>query len=764
MGKFKFIFQISGELEISRGLRTLLAFGIPLAIGELTSHPAVGKGIGLTALYFILADVGGSYPTRAKSLIATIIACALSLFVATLLPQTWWLKVLFTFVWMFAVGYVSVYGHPGVMAGIVTGLFFLYEIELPSGDWFLGWQRVGVCLMGGVWAMILCLAIWPLKPELPLRESIARCYQAIARYIRDYRHNSNQQEVDSAQLQRGVQLRQTLQTARKTLTLTRRGRLGGSSIGELMVVLIQNLDRLITSVDSLIDFLEVHYHLPQFTTVRILVDHALQQISLAARNTAKLILNKSATVDLGSLKRIFQALVQQKQLQRQVINNNIEDYPSLVATDRLIVMLEKLIKELEYTAETAYQLKNNSRLPDKQTKNASVLTKAEADIESKTTSWLAPLRDNFTFDSTLFRHGLRLGITTAIGVGIYLLADLPKGFWIFLTILLVLQPDVGQTFERFFHRILGTILGATVTPIVLLTIPSDGILLAISVLSISVAFCLLRFHYSIAVFFISIFAAILSELGEPVGSWQISLIRIFCTLIGAGLALIAAFFLFRSREVEKLAAYLAGALDSSRLYFQTVMAVYLGQAGIAPLVIAQKQQQDRLAYCNAQASLQRWLGDPDTKQSEIEPALTLISYIHRFSRSVTVLMVQLEHFSGSEPHRELATFVCQVEGALAQLANSLVKGNAPAPLPELENTCHQINLHLQNLQARRLEEFAAQQECTPTLRVLRDFSLVGTQLEKMVDYLTAMHSAVSRQLPRVPSQASSSKGLSDKFF
>ena len=90
---FKFIFQSSGDLEISRGLRALVAFAIPLVIGELTSHGAVGNAIGLSALYFILGDVGGFYPTRALTLIGTIITCAISLFLATLLPETWWLKV-----------------------------------------------------------------------------------------------------------------------------------------------------------------------------------------------------------------------------------------------------------------------------------------------------------------------------------------------------------------------------------------------------------------------------------------------------------------------------------------------------------------------------------------------------------------------------------------------------------------------------------------------------------------------------------------------
>jgi uncharacterized membrane protein YccC len=71
----------------------------------------------------------------------------------------------------------------------------------------------------------------------------------------------------------------------------------------------------------------------------------------------------------------------------------------------------------------------------------------------KITSWFDPLLDNFTFDSSFFRHGLRLGIMTTIGVAIYSLAHIPQGNWLTITILVVLQPNFGGTFQRFFHRI-----------------------------------------------------------------------------------------------------------------------------------------------------------------------------------------------------------------------------------------------------------------------------------------------------------------------
>ncbi len=103
-------------------------------------------------------------------------------------------------------------------------------------------------------------------------------------------------------------------------------------------------------------------------------------------------------------------------------------------------------------------------------------------VEEKQLKPLRILRDNLTFDSAIFRHALRLGVTLTVGVAIATLAKLQMGYWVTLTITIVLKPDFGGTFKRFFHRVGGTILGATVAAVLAAAIANKLILSIITVL------------------------------------------------------------------------------------------------------------------------------------------------------------------------------------------------------------------------------------------------------------------------------------------
>src|SRR4029077_10600549 len=88
---------------------------------------------------------------------------------------------------------------------------------------------------------------------------------------------------------------------------------------------------------------------------------------------------------------------------------------------------------------------------------------------------LMTLRANLTRRSTAFRHALRLAAAVAIATGIYRVADLPRGYWMPMTALLVLKPEFHDTFARGAARIAGTIAGAALaTLIVHLLVPGPG--------------------------------------------------------------------------------------------------------------------------------------------------------------------------------------------------------------------------------------------------------------------------------------------------
>lgn len=130
---------------------------------------------------------------------------------------------------------------------------------------------------------------------------------------------------------------------------------------------------------------------------------------------------------------------------------------------------------------------------------------------------------------------------SALGVLIYNKLGITHSFWIGLTLVIVLKPDFSLTFQRFFNRVFGTILGSFFVLALLPIIDNSIWLETIGVISIAIALALVRFHYSLAVFFITIFALIISRLDASNDGINLEYIRIVYTLIGSALAFVLSF-------------------------------------------------------------------------------------------------------------------------------------------------------------------------------------------------------------------------------
>ena len=78
----------------------------------------------------------------------------------------------------------------------------------------------------------------------------------------------------------------------------------------------------------------------------------------------------------------------------------------------------------------------------------------------KTFDPLVEIRNNLSFRSNSFRHALRLGVATAIGGLLASAEHLVRGYWIPMTVVIVLKPNFGGTLQRSVQRITGTVLGA----------------------------------------------------------------------------------------------------------------------------------------------------------------------------------------------------------------------------------------------------------------------------------------------------------------
>ncbi|MEH1977349.1 MAG: FUSC family protein [Nostoc sp.] len=716
-----------GKPAISNGLRAALALGVPMLIGQLINQRESGLLVGLMAHFVNLANVGGPYQIKAKAMAQATLGIAVSVFVGTLVAQVPVLAVVLTLLWGLASGFASLYGNAGANVGLVVGISFITTIAQP-GNLEVALVRSLLCLIAGGWAMLLSLVMWPFRPYDPIRLALADCFSAIANYIQAF-------VGKVATTENILEIRKALETARTTLGTLRIGQSSRSWVNEPFLLLIQDGDRLLGLVIALTELLETHFQQQQYHTVQQLLDDALAEISVILQAIAKVISRKPASIDLGNLKRIYEALKEQESLQRKAIAGSETDYTTLVALSNLVLMIEKLIKQLQYTAQTAKSLADRSKMSQRDIDRLLL-------FEDEQRSLLSLLKENLTLDSAIFRHALRIGVSLTVGVILYSVTNLPMGYWVTLTIILVLKPNLGATFKRFFQRVGGTILGAVLAAILLATITSKPVLDIIILLTVFFGVSLIGFNYGYSVIFFSIFVLLIIDIGHPI-SWQLAGFRVLNTLIGAGLAFASHYFLWPNWERDRLPSQLATALQECHKYFWDVMAVYQGTKEWDSTIISQRRQTG-LAIGNAQASFQGLLREPQMYKELVEPVMTLLLYMGRFTNAVTVLAVHLEHFRGTAPLPELETFVRQISLVLEQLADSVQQQITPPPLPDLEETLQKIQPHLQALRTARIEELAVNQGHTPIRQAVIDYSILDLEIDQIVRRLTAMHSAMVR--------------------
>ncbi|MGL5032991.1 MAG: FUSC family protein [Microcystaceae cyanobacterium] len=743
---FAFLLRFSGKIEIARGMRTFIAMAVPIALGLIFQQEAVGLKIALFAQMMLIADVGGLYQKRATTLIFTTLGVSLALLLGTLVSGSLGWTLLFIFIGLFIAGYLTIYGENGALAGVVLGFALLLAVTLPTDSINESLTHSFLGLLGGIWAIFLALFVWPFKPNQPLRQVVARNFQGIAQHLHQVTiFNPTPENIDLSL----VQVRSLLLQSREMLTYNRLGGLGYNELRELLIVLIEDSDRIMTILIAMREIVRLH-PLPQLATVQILMEDVLKQVALICEDISQLILGRNKKPDCDRLQLLILALQQQQELQQQTLTLEVDDYTSWITVEQLNTWLEKLKSQLQRTTETAQQLQNGEirrPLGDRPSTFKKRSVRSFEPQKPSLTFWQQgwePIYENFNIESPLFRHALRLSVGSVLGVLIYTSLSIAQGFWIGLTLLVVLKPDFSLTFQRFFSRILGTILGIGAVYLIFLTVHSLIWLEVLGVTSMAIAMALLRFHYSLSVFFITTFALISYQVSEPNSGGNGIAARLFCTLIGAALAFILSFGFLRQKEESVFSTVAVTSLDKINRYFQAVMTVFLGNKIYEEEELYLRRYKSRIANNDLQTSLERLIEDPSTPFSKKEPAITIANYLPRLGRGVTILVTELESYKGTEPHPNIAVFTEQVKEALDILSQALQHDLIPSSLPPLNKTIATIVSHLQLLQKARLTELSNNQEGPQLRSYLEDYSLVIIELQEIVRRIETLHAAIAR--------------------
>ena len=153
------------------------------------------------------------------------------------------------------------------------------------------------------------------------------------------------------------------------------------------------------------------------------------------------------------------------------------------------------------------------------------------------------VRSQLNFESSVFRHAVRLALTVAVACIIVEALNLNLGYWILLTALFVCQPNYSATKNRVYHRIAGTVLGVVVGSLVPYFTPSVETKLWIVIASTTLFFMTRSYKYSFSTFFITI-QALTSFSLAGFDVYSAMPIRIIDTIVGSVLAWVAVSYLW----------------------------------------------------------------------------------------------------------------------------------------------------------------------------------------------------------------------------
>ena len=284
---------------------------------------------------------------------------------------------------------------------------------------------------------------------------------------------------------------------------------------------------------------------------------------------------------------------------------------------------------------------------------------------------------NFTLQSAVFRHALRVLVASGLAFGASeLLWQGAHSYWILLTATVLLKPGFSLTRQRNEQRVLGTLGGGLLGLAVLAAVGSDDGRFAVLVVFAVVAYSFQRLRYVVFVVFLTAYLIIMYGLLK-FAYLNVLQERVVDTLIGSAIAFGIGYFLFPRWEAADLPGLMASVLRANLAYLHQVTARLAAPAGPAPTAYRLARKNAYVAAANLAAAFQRMLSEP--KRTHRQPTA-----VYEFVVLNYTLAAGIAALAAADPGPEFTAATRRaLLSAQAALATAL-RTLAPAAPPEAE--------------------------------------------------------------------------------
>lgn len=161
------------------------------------------------------------------------------------------------------------------------------------------------------------------------------------------------------------------------------------------------------------------------------------------------------------------------------------------------------------------------------------------ELPTSVRSAIRGVRGHLMWHSPVLRHAVRLSVAVALACAIDRYSGGDYGYWIPLTVLMVLRPETAHTYTRCVGRVAGTVAGIVVASTLLFVVDSSVAMATVSaVVVIGIAYVVSGFGYVAMSAAVTTSAVLLLDAGRAGVPASMS-DPLLAALVGGGLAVIA---------------------------------------------------------------------------------------------------------------------------------------------------------------------------------------------------------------------------------
>lgn len=630
-----------GSFSFYSGILKTIAVLLSVFIGWKLGFAQTGLTAAITIIMISPSDIPGNRKHHLFGIAMATFLVAISLVCIELTRNNLFLLLPTMGILVFLYAYISLYGTRASMVSI-AGIFSValtFAQERTSQE--LVYAVVSVLLAGAGYIFLVQVLMW-IRPRHYSEQLLGKTMRVTAEYftiraslLTDTNRKINQQKLLNLQ----TELNESYEKLREVL-LSAQSKSGKTNyLQRQFLIFIEMVDIFELAIATPIPYKKLDKLFPD--------KQIITQYSLFLNEISSVLLQLSAYI--GKRKNIKTITSYRTSLEN--FKKHIKTYSdkhSLHQYQEQIIFLNNLYKYAEQQLQKIDQIVHI--FTNYYTKEIGFRDeKTFRQFVSTPNYSLKRIIDHFSINSPYFRYAIRLSVVTIIGFLIGKYFELQNSYWILFTIYVIMRPGYAVTKQRSKERIYGTMIGAIISSLIIIScqylFPTEAyrvIYGIIIVLCMPFAYGLLQENFSISVVFITIYIILIYAIFVD-NALIVLQYRVIDTAIGVVLSLVANYVLFPSWEHHQYKTLLINSLRDTINYIDEVL--LRCNTTFRPVnVYKVARKKAFLSLSNLNAGLQRMLQEPKSKQRSYPLFSEIIVLQQDFISVVSALWLQKEDF------------------------------------------------------------------------------------------------------------------------